>query len=284
MRVLHLSDIHLTQDYRGLPLWRMGPRWWKAGYELSFKGRARAYAKAGETVRALLAHGQRQGAVHGVVSGDLTSSATDLEFRLAYEALEEWARAGKLSVIPGNHDCHHPAALSEKRFERYFQAQLHTEFPEHRRVGSYPYVQRVGDEVAVVGMNSALLPSLPGVAYGRLGKQLEGLAQIVKDPRLASRALLVAVHHAPRREDGRPDRRVHALLDADALLALLPGPRFAVLHGHIHQRYHHEATAKAPHLFNAGSSTQAGREGGWLIDVEAGRVVGGVPVNVPVGG
>jgi hypothetical protein len=52
----------------------------------------------------------------------------------------------------------------------------------------------------------------------------------------------------------------------------LPGPRFAVLHGHIHRRYHHPATAKRPHIFGAGSSTQHGREGCWLIDVAAGQI------------
>jgi hypothetical protein len=73
------------------------------------------------------------------------------------------------------------------------------------------------------------------------------------------------------------------LLDADALLELLPGPRFAVLHGHIHHRYHHPATATRPHLFCAGSSTQAGREGYWLIDVDGGTVRGGTAVALGEG-
>jgi hypothetical protein len=48
-----------------------------------------------------------------------------------------------------------------------------------------------------------------------------------------------------------------------------------VLHGHIHHRYHHPATAERPHVFSAGSSTQRGREGYWVIEVKDGQVVGG---------
>ena len=53
---------------------------------------------------------------------------------------------------------------------------------------------------------------------------------------------------------------------------LVRGERFAVLHGHIHRRYHHPATADRPHVFGAGSSTMAGREGYWLIDTAGGRI------------
>jgi hypothetical protein len=80
------------------------------------------------------------------------------------------------------------------------------------------------------------------------------------------------VHHAPLGAAGRPDSALHGLRDGARLLRLLKGPRFAVLHGHIHARYHHPATAERPHLFGAGSSTQAGREGYWLIEVADGCV------------
>jgi 3',5'-cyclic AMP phosphodiesterase CpdA len=277
MRVLHASDIHLTQDYRALPLWRMGPRFWMAAYELFWQGRAQAYQRAGDRVREIVSAMGHWRAEHLVISGDLTSSATEEEFRMARAALQPLADSPeKLTVIPGNHDCHHPAALREKRFERHFGQLLHSDLPEHRRDGSYPFVRLIGDEAAVVGVHSSLLPSVPGVSYGRLGPaQLDGVAAIVSDKRLEDRALLVAVHHAPRTQKNVPDKLSHRLLDAEKLLALLPGPRFAVLHGHIHRRFHHPATSLMPHLFGAGSSTQSGREGAWLIEVDKGEVRGG---------
>src|SRR5208282_199787 len=98
------------------------------------------------------------------------------------------------------------------------------------------------------------------------------LERLVADSRLQGRAVLVAVHHAPYKANGRPDKLSHGLVDAEKLLRLLPGPRFAVLHGHIHHRYQHPATATRPHIFGAGSSTEAGDEGYWLLETAGGQI------------
>jgi 3',5'-cyclic AMP phosphodiesterase CpdA len=277
MRLLHCSDVHVTEAPERTGFLRRGPRFWMAWYELRIQGRARAYAHAEEAVRALVRAAERHAVDHLVLSGDLTSSALPSEFAGAAAALGSLATdPRRCTVIPGNHDCHHPAALRERRFEAHFGALLGSDLPAHARVGPWPVVRLLGDGLAVVALHGSLLPSIPGVSYGRLGPlQRDGLRAALADPALAGRAVVVVVHHAPRRADGRPDKLSHRLLDAEALLALLPGPRFAVLHGHIHRRYHHPATATRPHLFGAGSSTQAGHEGYWLIDVDGGRVTGG---------
>ena len=127
-----------------------------------------------------------------------------------------------------------------------------------------------------MGLCSARVPFVPGASFGFIGDaQLSALERLLKDPRMARRAVLVAVHHGPFKESGRRDSPSHGLYQVERLLSLLPGPRFAVLHGHIHHRYHHPATAERPHIFSAGSSTQAGREGYWLIETKDGQVVGG---------
>ncbi len=64
----------------------------------------------------------------------------------------------------------------------------------------------------------------------------------------------------------------HGLADAGDRLRVVRGPKRAILAGHIHQRYWVEATATRPHIFCAGSSTCAGEEGYWLIDVEDGHL------------
>lgn len=283
MRVLHCSDVHVTEDPRRTGFFRRGPRFWMSWYELVVGGRAKAFAQAPAAIRTIARHADRLGVDHLVLSGDLTASALPSEFSGAASALGTLVRnPRRCTVIPGNHDCHHPAALREKRFEMHFGELLKSDLPAHVRVGPWPLVRLLGDTLAVVALHSSLLPSIPGVAYGRLGaQQLDGLAAVLADRTLSGRAVLVVVHHAPLRADGRPDKLSHGLLDAEALLALLPGPRFAVLHGHIHQRYHHPATSTRPHLFGAGSSTQAGREGYWLIDIEGGTVRGGTayPLN-----
>jgi len=86
--------------------------------------------------------------------------------------------------------------------------------------------------------------------------------------------VLVMLHHAPRRSDGSPDTNAHGLRDARALDAIVRGDRFAVLHGHVHERFHVPATPSRPQTFCAGSSTMLGDEGYWLIDVTDGRITG----------
>jgi 3',5'-cyclic AMP phosphodiesterase CpdA len=254
-------------------------------YELVAKGRAKAFAQAPEAMRAIVRDAERHAVDHLVLSGDLTASALPSEFAGAASALGELARdPRRCTVIPGNHDCHHPEALKKQLFEAHFGSLLSSDLPAHARLGPWPVVRLVGDELAVVALHTSLLPAIPGVAYGRVGpKQLEGLRAVLSDKALEGRAVLVVVHHAPLRADGRPDKLSHGLHDAEALLALLPGPRFAVLHGHIHQRYLHAASSKRPHLFGAGSSTQADCRGYWLIEVSGGTVRGGTAHPLDLG-
>ncbi|GHG68612.1 metallophosphoesterase [Comamonas sp. JC664] len=277
MRIAHCSDVHITENYFSLPLHRLGWRRWVALAELTVGGRARRYARAPRALAAIANEAQARQVDHFILSGDLTAYALEGEFlgaRRALGALADDPR--RCTVIPGNHDVFTPGSHRTGRFARHFGHLLESDLPEYRREGAFPFVRLVGAEAAVVGLLSARVPHTPGLSYGVIGQaQLEGLAALLQDARLEGRAVLVTVHHAPLNPKGRPDRWHHGLRDADALLRLLPGPRYAVLHGHIHHRYHHPATAERPHIFGAGSSTEAGREGYWVIDVAEGRIAGG---------
>lgn len=279
MRILHCSDVHITEDYAALSLPRLGWRRWVALVELTLGGRAKRYARAPQVLSTIVREAESQGVDHLILSGDLTAYALDGEFAGARKALGPLAEdPRRCTVVPGNHDVFTPGSIRTGRFARHFGQLLDSDLPEYRREGAYPFVRLVGQEAAVVGLLSTRKAPLPAFPYGHLGEaQLGGLAAILKDPRLDGRAVLVTVHHAPFNRLGRADRWNHGLRDADALLRLLPGPRFAVLHGHIHERYHHPATADRPHLFGAGSSTEAGHEGYWVIEVAGGQVVGGQP-------
>jgi 3',5'-cyclic AMP phosphodiesterase CpdA len=278
MRFVHCSDVHITGDYFRAPL-KLGWRRWVARVELTAGGRGRAFREAPRTLAAIGRAATQQGA-HLIVSGDLTAYALEEEFRGARAALGAAAEdPRRCTVVPGNHDTFTRGSVRTQRFAQHFGHLTVSDLPEHCREGAFPFVRLLGegqDRAAVVGLCSARLPLMPGLSYGRIGPaQLEGLAALLADPRLDGRAVLVVVHHAPLNGRQRADHAHHGLLDAAALLALVRGPRFAVLHGHIHQRYHHAATAERPHLFGAGSSTQAGREGYWLIETQGGQVLGG---------
>jgi 3',5'-cyclic AMP phosphodiesterase CpdA len=279
MRFLHLSDVHVTQDYLRVPLRTLGWRRAVAMWELTVGGRQKRYLHSRSTIERILEDRHRHGVDHVILSGDLTAYATRWEFEQARAALGELAEdRARFTVIPGNHDVYTPGAYNTRRFEQYFGHLLASDLPEYIRDGSFPFVRLLGADVAVIGLMSARVPPVPGLSFGVVGrKQLGGLRDALQDERMRHRAVLVVVHHAPVAPSGRKDHLFHGLLDADQLLALLPGPRFAVLHGHIHKRYHHPATDKRPHTFGAGSSTEGGHEGYWIIDVRDGLVVGGSP-------
>jgi 3',5'-cyclic AMP phosphodiesterase CpdA len=285
VRILHCSDVHVTLDYFKLPVHRLGWRRWIALGELKLGGRQRAYAQAGETIRAIVRDFHALGADHLVVSGDVTAYALPGEFEGARAALGELASdPRRCTVIPGNHDVYTPGSYRDRRFEQTFAPLLESDLPEYRREGIWPLVRLLGEDVAIVGLKSARVPLVPGMSFGVIGKrQLGGLRDAVNDPRLKERAVVVVVHHAPLSPRGRPDKLSHGLADREALFRIARGPRFAVLHGHIHKRYHHAATDSRPHLFGAGSSTQQGREGYWLIEVERGRIAGGQMLSVGSG-
>jgi 3',5'-cyclic AMP phosphodiesterase CpdA len=277
MRFVHCSDVHITADYFAQPLLRLGWRRWVALAELTVGGRARAYRRAPDTLATIARESREHAADHFILSGDLTAYALESEFQGARSALGELAEdRSRCTIVPGNHDVYTPGSQRSGRFERYFGHLLQSDLPEHCREGAFPFVRLVGEEAAVIGLCSARVPPMPGISSGYIGSaQLEGLAALVRDPRLAHRALLTVVHHAPLTHHGKADTWLHGLRDAEALCRLLPGPRHAVLHGHIHHRYHHPATAERPHIFGAGSSTMAGREGYWMIEVSGGQVLGG---------
>ena len=273
VRFLHCSDVHITGDYKTPSLFALGWRRLPALGELFVKGRYRNFQRAPETLRQIVRDVDRHHADHLIVSGDLTAYALEEEFDGARAALEPLASdRSRCSIIPGNHDTYTPGTIRDRRFERRFGHLLESDLPATTREGPFPFVHLL-DGAAVIGLKSARVPIVPGASFGVIGRrQLEGLDEILKSPELLGRAVLVVVHHAPLTQAGKPDRINHGLVDADALLSRLPGPRFAVLHGHIHHRYHHPATQSRPHIFGAGSSTQAGREGYWLIDVRDGQI------------
>jgi 3',5'-cyclic AMP phosphodiesterase CpdA len=268
LKIFHISDLHFQAD---IPLGRIPRLHWRrivAQTEFRLLGRRKRFARVAETVGKLLDEADRLGADHILASGDFTALALPEEFASARSALSRWR--GRLTVIPGNHDRYTPGAARQLLFEGAFPEDLSSDLPEHRREGAYPLVKFIGADAAIVGLSSARVPLMPGVALGWVGAaQREGLAAALSDLKKRGRGAIVAVHHGPFRPSGRPDRPTHGLVDAAKVMATAAeGGAVALCHGHIHHRYRVSGPAGLP-IFCAGSSTQAGMEGYWLFDVGA---------------
>jgi 3',5'-cyclic AMP phosphodiesterase CpdA len=272
VRIVHLSDVHIQVDYRRLPLLRYG--WRRALAQLEWRGLRRAqrfehalpcFSRMVDEVRAIEPD-------HIVITGDLTALALEEEFESARAALGPLAAdPSKLTVIPGNHDRYTAHSVCERRFERHFRELLRSDLPRFAGSTGFPLVRLLGDEVAVIGLDSTLLAPFPGLSFGRLGReQLGALSRLVEAPEVRDRALCVLVHHAPLARSGRPDSLTHGLWDSGPLLRLLAGRPCTLHHGHVHHRYWHRATAGRPDVFDAGSSTLRGREGYWVIELGRG--------------
>jgi 3',5'-cyclic AMP phosphodiesterase CpdA len=275
MRVLHFSDIHILGPWRSVPIrdW-IGKR--LAGGVNLLLGRRRHFADAPRKVAALDRFRQELGVDLVISTGDYTALGTNRELAAAREVVQPLMAAPLGFVnVPGNHDLYVLSVIREGRFLRHFGDTLETDLPEYRVDDQpWPLVRLVGEDVAVVAVNSARPNPQPWRSSGKIPPaQLEALGSVLSDPRVTDRFVFVITHYAPRLADGRPDRRLHGLVNADEFLEVCSRlPRGAILCGHVHWRYEVRVPDMRPPIFCAGSATKNDVEGLWLFDVEPGRV------------
>lgn len=270
-KILHVSDVHVPVPVGAIPLadWfskramgglnylvRRGPRFAAAEAKLVELGR---FAEA-EDVDLVVA------------SGDFTVLGTEPEHEVARRAVLPLTRRPEgLFAIPGNHDVYLSDAVKAERFRRHFgDLVLAADLPSLATDGIYPLVRRVGEHVALIAIDSTRPNPQPWRSSGRIpDAQLAGLRTALSDPSLAGRFKIVVTHYAPRLWNGQPDSRGHGLTNADALLAILaPHARTCLLHGHVHRRYAVAIPGVGPTLLCAGSSTELGHEGAWLLEID----------------
>jgi 3',5'-cyclic AMP phosphodiesterase CpdA len=270
MRVLHLSDVHVTVALTDLP-WRdmLNKRLLGAlNYQLR---RFKQFQHAAAKLAALAEFARKQQVDLVICTGDYTALGTEVEFAAARAAISGLATTqfGYLTV-PGNHDIYLNDSLKARRFERHFGAFLKSDAVPGAAVdGPWPVVRLIGDEVAVIAVNSARPNPQVWRSSGQIPeRQLEALATVLAAPEIASRFVFVITHYAPRRPDGSEDHWTHGLVNADAFLdACKAMKRGAILHGHIHHRFRLALPELAAEIFGAGSTTCEHREGLWLFDV-----------------
>ena len=162
LEFIHLSDLHI----RSYP---------DAGGPF-LRGLSKV-AIAGRKVEALVRHICRyHPEAHVIITGDITDSGNRGEYEEAVRILESLRSAGRLSLVPGNHDVRrYGIGLSEPNlsgfqhaFEDLFQGDV-----------EYPWVKYL-DHVAVIGLDSSAATKKTSIAMGRLGDdQLSRLRRIL---------------------------------------------------------------------------------------------------------
>jgi 3',5'-cyclic AMP phosphodiesterase CpdA len=270
-RVLHLSDVHVDVPLTEMPFRELLNKRLLGAANLVLRRHAH-FADARAKLLALAAFAERERIDLVVCTGDYTALGTGPELAAARAAIEPLthARLGFVT-LPGNHDLYMPDAVADGRFEKHFGEFLKSDLSDVSVDGPWPVVKLCGDSVAVICVNSARPNPQFWRSSGRIPQaQLDALARLVEDPRLKDRFVFVATHYAMRRADGSHDRPLHGLENADDLLAICARiPRGALLHGHIHWRFHLQLAELRARIFGSGSTTCAGREGFWVFEVEA---------------
>lgn len=227
MRLIHLTDPHLTDLSHWRPGLTAGKRWlsW-----LSWR-RKRRFHHQRERLDALTDQLRAYQPDLFAVTGDLCHVGLEREILDATDWLRGLRETAEVMLVPGNHDLF--AADSVPAVHRHWSDFLHL----HKDSDRWP-TQLDHGPVAIVGLNSSL-PTAPLLASGRIGQealeQLKSTLGILRD-----RFRVVLLHHPPL--PGLSNRR-KGLQDDQALTEVLQqNGAELVLHGHIHSNLRHELT------------------------------------------
>lgn len=273
MRILHYSDVHVDVPLSEVPLrdW-LGKRL-IGGLNHSLRRRAH-FVRSREKLAALARFAKAEGIDLAIGTGDFTILGTHAELSAASSAVAPLAELPLgMVTIPGNHDLYVHDGEREDRFAKYFGKWCTTDRPDLASEDGWPLVRLFGEDVAVVSVGSARPNPEPWQSAGRIpSAQLAALGRALVDPAIAPRFVIVITHYAPRLWNGRPDSALHGLENADDFLRTLGALRSGVvLHGHVHRRYRVDLPGIRAPFLGSGSTTQEGREGLWVIQVDDGR-------------
>jgi len=225
VRLGHISDLHVSD---------------RARYPRNGISARECDRHSVKLLKKILQALQEEAVDHLVVTGDVTASGEPTEFERAAELLSPWAEAGKLTVLPGNHDVWSYESAATWRFLRTLG---HDGRGMKRPLAVFPLAVDLSGEVTLVALDSARYGEDPRTTSGVLGtEQLAAARELVRETVKQGRAAVIALHHhlviPPERvpSDARLARM--PLADAYKLVRLLAElPVAAVLHGHRHTSF-----------------------------------------------
>lgn len=263
MRLIHLTDPHLTSLNGWRPGLTAGKRWlsWLSWQTKRHKRHRRP------RLSALVDQLKADGPDAWAITGDLCQIGLEREAREAAAWLAELASPENSLLVPGNHDIF--AQDSCATIIRHWADHLHVDV----HAPQWPAVRRIGD-LTLIGLNSSVVTPILS-AGGRLGKEMrQRLDDILTRHRDSCRFVLI--HHPAIPGSCKPRK---ALADDREFSELLSARGCAVvLHGHLHRNreYRLESVDGEISVFCTASASAAGPQGAAaarIFDVE--RATGG---------
>jgi len=270
LRILHFSDIHVGALVRHMK-WK---KWFSkraVGAINLLRGRASYFDEVEEKMAEMVRFKEENNIDVVINTGDYTALGLEHELRVARELVAPMMHPPqRYLTVPGNHDIYVHEGNSHYRFSEQFCSVLQNDLPEYCRGGHYPLVRLIGDDVAVVALNSSKPNPYPWRSDGHIPTiQLEAFDQLLQDERVKGRFIIVMTHYAPRLANGKPDKKLHGLHNADDFLRSCSViEKGAILFGHIHRTYRVDIPEVNIPLYCAGSATMEGYEGAWVYEVE----------------
>ena len=228
MRLVHLTDPHLStlDDEKLLKL--RGKRW--SGYLSWLKNRRNHYLPA--VLERLVEAVRAEKADQILLTGDLVHIGLRSEIAQAAEWLTTLGPAGKVMLVPGNHDIYargSAGAVFQAWSDYLFQA-VNDSIPEDA-ADQYPVVRKLG-KLSLIGLSTACVTPV-FMASGRLGdQQLHRLAELLRQAAAEGQMVVLLIHHPPL--PGMTNWR-KGLDDAAALEDVLKQhPPLLIFYGHLH--------------------------------------------------
>ncbi len=222
-QIAHLSDLHLLEpdhaDRRG-----------EARRRLAYLtlGRPNDAARRRRRAVEVLAAAGRSGADHVLVTGDLTEDGITPQFEILAEVLAESGLApSRVTLVPGNHDAYVDGGAFARALSGPLAAYAATSTP------GVPVFLR---DVAILPVCTATPQPYTRSAGVIDGRELDAAARLATESRLSGRALVLAMHHSPRRRAPLM-QWIDGLVQHAAVGEILERhDHVHVIHGHTHTR------------------------------------------------
>lgn len=217
-------------------------------------------------VKALIEFFKQEKVTHVIVTGDLSSTSQDVEFKMARELILSFEKEGmEVFVIPGNHDVYTKKAERLKRFFDYFPPKKSENAFCLKKDGLSLHFLDKEKKKPLILLNTAKANNLIS-AEGLFNVDLELKLKNLLDSLPKDSNILIANHYPPFE---RP-HKIHNLLRKEELLKILknrPNLLF-YLNGHTHVHAIADLRkAGLPIFLDAGSTAESGSY--WnLIDFE----------------